>query len=71
MTAIGLADDLLSGPERGVRTHLRAGLTTGTLKAVAIPLYGLARTRSVSGALLVAPRRELSSTSSTRAPAGR
>ncbi len=54
VTAIGLADDLLSGPERGVRTHLRAGLTTGTLKAVAIPLYGLARTRSVSGALLVA-----------------
>jgi hypothetical protein len=54
VTAIGLADDLLSGPERGVRTHLRAGLTTGTIKAVAIPLYGLARTRSVSGALLVA-----------------
>jgi hypothetical protein len=54
VTAIGLADDLLSGPERGVRTHLRAGMTTGTLKAVAIPLYGLARTRSLSGALLVA-----------------
>jgi glycosyl transferase family 2 len=54
VTAIGLADDLLSGPERGMRTHLRAGLTTGTLKAVAIPLYGLARTRSISGALLVA-----------------
>ncbi len=54
VTAIGLADDLLAGPERGVRTHLRAGVTTGTLKAAAIPLYGLARTRSVSGALLVA-----------------
>jgi hypothetical protein len=54
VAAIGFADDLLSGPERGVRTHLRAGMTTGTLKAVAIPLYGLARTRSVSGALLVA-----------------
>jgi glucosyl-3-phosphoglycerate synthase len=54
VTAIGLADDLLSGPQRGMRTHLRAGMTTGTLKAVAIPLYGLARTRSVSGALLVA-----------------
>ena len=53
VTAVGLADDLFSGSERGVRTHLRAGLTTGTLKAVAIPLYGLARTRSVSGALLV------------------
>ena len=54
VTAVGLADDLLSGPERGVRSHLRAGATTGTLKALAIPLYGLARTRSVSGALLVA-----------------
>jgi hypothetical protein len=54
VTAIGIADDLLSGSERGVRTHLRAGMTTGTLKAVAIPLYGLARTRSLSGALLVA-----------------
>ena len=54
VTLVGLADDLLSGPERGFRAHLRAGMTTGTLKAVAIPLYGLARTRSVSGALLVA-----------------
>jgi hypothetical protein len=53
VTAIGLADDLLSGPERGVRSHLRAGVTTGTLKALAIPLYGLVRTRSLSGALLV------------------
>jgi hypothetical protein len=54
VTAIGLADDLLSGPERGVRAHLRKGATTGVLKAVAIPLYGLVRTRRVSGALLVA-----------------
>jgi hypothetical protein len=54
VTAIGLADDLFSGGERGVRSHLRAGPTTGTLKALAIPLYGLARTRSLSGALLVA-----------------
>ncbi|HKD34678.1 MAG TPA: glycosyltransferase [Gaiellaceae bacterium] len=54
VTAIGLADDLLSGRERGVRSHIRAGMTTGTLKALAIPLYGLARTRSLSGALLVA-----------------
>ena len=54
VTAVGLADDLLSGSERGVRSHLRAGATTGTLKAVAISLYGLARTRSLAGALLVA-----------------
>ena len=54
VTAVGLVDDLLSGPERGFRSHLRAGATTGTLKAVAIPLYGLVRTRSWSGGLLVA-----------------
>jgi len=54
VTAVGLLDDLLSGPERGFRSHVRAGVTTGTLKAVAIPLYGLARTRSLSGGLLVA-----------------
>jgi hypothetical protein len=53
IAAVGLADDLWSGPERGFRAHLRAGRTTGVLKAVAIPLYGLVRTRSVSGALLV------------------
>ena len=54
VTAVGLLDDLLSGTERGFRSHLRAGVTTGTLKAVAIPLYGVARTRSLSGGLLVA-----------------
>jgi hypothetical protein len=52
-TAISLADDLWSGSERGFRAHLRAGRTTGVLKLVGIPLVGLARTRSVSGALLV------------------
>lgn len=50
---VGLADDLWSGAERGFRAHLRAGLTTGTLKLVAIPLFGLVRTRSLSGAVLV------------------
>jgi hypothetical protein len=50
---VGLADDLWSGPERGFRSHLRAGATTGTLKLVVIPLWGLARTRSLSGAVAV------------------
>ena len=53
VAAIGLADDLWSGPERGFAAHLRAGSTTGVLKLAAIPAYGLARTRSLSGALLV------------------
>jgi hypothetical protein len=54
VAAIGLADDLWSGPERGFRRHLAAGRTTGVLKLLAIPAYALARTRSLSGALLVA-----------------
>ena len=54
VAAIGLADDLWSGPERGLRAHLRAGATTGTLKLVGIPLWALWRTRSPSGAVLVA-----------------
>jgi hypothetical protein len=53
VAAIGLADDLWSGPERGFRGHLRAGRTTGVLKLVGIPLVGLVATRKVSGALLV------------------
>ena len=53
VAAIGLADDLWSGPERGFRAHLRAGDTTGVLKLVGIPAYALLRTRSVSGAILV------------------
>ena len=51
---IGIADDLWSGEERGFRAHLRAGTTTGVLKLVGIPLWALARTRSLSGALLIA-----------------
>ena len=39
VAAIGLADDLWSGPERGFRAHLTSGPTTGTLKLVGIPLY--------------------------------
>jgi hypothetical protein len=53
VVAVGLADDLWSGPERGFVRHVRARRTTGTLKLVAIPALALARTRSVSGALLV------------------
>ena len=53
VAAIGFADDLWSGPERGFRGHLSAGRTTGVLKLLAIPAYALARTRSLSGALLV------------------
>ena len=54
VAAVGLADDVWSGPERGFRRHLSSGRTTGVLKLVAIPLIGLLSTRRVSGAVLVA-----------------
>ena len=54
VAALGLADDLWSGPERGFRAHLAAGRTTGMLKLAGIPAYALLRTRSVSAAALVA-----------------
>jgi Glycosyl transferase family 2 len=54
ISALGLADDLWSGPERGFRAHLRSGRTTGVLKLLGIPAIGLLATRRVSGALLVA-----------------
>ncbi len=53
VAVLGVVDDVWSGPERGVRAHLAAGATTGTLKLVGIPLFALVRTRSLSGALLV------------------
>ena len=53
VAALGLADDLWSGPERGFRDHLHSGRTTGILKLVGIPAVGLLATRRVSGALLV------------------
>ena len=53
ISALGLADDLWSGPERGFRAHLRSGRTTGVLKLVGIPLVGFLATRRASGALLV------------------
>ncbi len=51
---VGAADDRWSGPERGVRSHLAAGSTTGVLKLLVIPLWAFARTRSLTGAALVA-----------------
>ena len=54
VAAVGLADDIWSGPERGFRGHLEARATTGVLKLVAIPLIGLLATRKLSGALLTA-----------------
>jgi hypothetical protein len=53
IAALGLADDIWSGPERGFRAHLRSGRTTGILKLFGIPAVGLFATRKVSGALLV------------------
>jgi glycosyl transferase family 2 len=53
VAALGLADDLYGGPERGFAAHLRAGRTTGVLKLVGIPLAGLLATRRLSGALIV------------------
>jgi hypothetical protein len=54
VTLLGFLDDSFSGEERGFQEHLRARRTTGALKAVGIPLVGLWRTRSLSGALLFA-----------------
>jgi hypothetical protein len=53
ISAVGMVDDLWSGPERGFRAHLRRGSTTGVLKLVVIPLVGLLATRRLSGGLLV------------------
>ena len=54
VAVVGVIDDVWSGPERGLRSHLSHGATTGVLKLVAIPLWALVRTRSLSGACLVA-----------------
>jgi hypothetical protein len=53
IAALGLADDLWGGAERGFRAHLRSGRTTGVLKLLGIPAVGLLATRRMSGALLV------------------
>jgi glucosyl-3-phosphoglycerate synthase len=51
--ALGLADDLWSGPERGFRAHLARGSSTGVAKAVGIPAVALLVTRSLRAATLV------------------
>jgi hypothetical protein len=51
--ALGLADDLWSGPERGFRAHLARGSSTGVAKAVGIPAVALLVTRSFRAATLV------------------
>jgi hypothetical protein len=53
IAAVGLADDLWSGPERGFRAHLGSRRSTGVLKLIGIPAYALLRTRSLSAAALV------------------
>jgi glycosyltransferase involved in cell wall biosynthesis len=53
IAALGLADDVWSGPERGFRAHLARCRTTGVLKLLGIPAVGLLATRRVSGGLLV------------------
>jgi hypothetical protein len=53
VAAVGLLDDLYSGPERGWRAHLASGTTTGVLKLGAIPLAGALATRSISGGVVV------------------
>jgi hypothetical protein len=54
VAVLGLADDVWSGEERGLRAHLAARRTTGVLKLAGIPLVALLATRSLSGSVLVA-----------------
>jgi hypothetical protein len=54
VAALGLADDLWSGEERGIGAHLAARRTTGVLKLAGIPIVGILSTRSLAGGLLVA-----------------
>jgi hypothetical protein len=53
IAAIGIADDLWSGPERGWRAHLRTARSTGVLKLVGIPTLGALATGSAAGGLTV------------------
>jgi hypothetical protein len=66
VAALGLADDLWSGEERGLRAHLRAGRTTGMLKLAGIPLVGLLASRSLADGILVAGSANLMNQLDTR-----
>jgi hypothetical protein len=54
VAVVGALDDRYGGVERGFRQHLRAGATTGVLKLLMIPMWAFARTRSPTGAVLIA-----------------
>ena len=58
VTAIGLADDRWSGPERGFRAHLRARPHDRRAQARRHPARRPRRDAPLSGALLVGARRE-------------
>ena len=66
VAALGLADDLWSGEERGIRAHLGSGRTTGVLKLIGIPLVGALATRSLSGTILFAGSANLMNQLDTR-----
>jgi hypothetical protein len=53
IAALGLADDLWSGEERGFRAHLRARRSTGVAKLLGIPALSLAATGSLPSAATV------------------
>ncbi len=66
VAALGLADDLWSGEERGIGAHLASGRTTGVLKLVGIPLIGFVATRSLAGGILFAGCANLSNQLDTK-----
>ena len=70
VAAVGLADDLWSGAERGFRAHLARGVSTGVVKLVAIR-PGPCGARARPPARCSSHSQRTRSTSSTRAPAAR
>ena len=71
VAALGLVDDLFSGPERGFAGHLRAGGTTGVLKARRHPARSACSPRAGSPARCSSASRRTRSTSSTPGRAAR